>query len=103
MRSSQELESSLAEVVEEQAHAAHPEFYQGCAASLEWVTGQRRNGPTSVDTRMAADAVTMRAELRLSIDMLHGEVPSGPLPRAYLSGVEATLSWVLGQSDEAPL
>lgn len=104
LRSPDQLATSLADVVDEQSHAPDSEFYRGCAAALEWVTGQRRTSPVDVDAAMAADEQAMNAELVAAIEMLHGEraIPR-PLTRAYLSGVEGTLAWVLCQTDEAPL
>jgi len=72
--------------------------------ALERVTGKQRQGPVSVDVAMAADEAAMGAELAAAIAMLHGEasIPRS-LSRAYLSGVEGTLAWVLCQSDNGPL
>jgi len=103
LRSHEELTASLVDVLDEQAQAPD-EFYRGCAAALEWVTGQRSTAPVSGDAGQRAGEAAMNAELAAAIAMLHGERPiPTPLRRGYLSGVEATLAWVLGQTEEPPL
>ena len=103
VRSSRQLSSVLAEVVElRTTFATQPDYYNGCAAALEWVTGQRPPGPVSHDQDHSPDS-SVDGELHRSIAMLQGEEAMGPFSRAYASGVEATLAWVVGSSEEPPL
>ena len=103
LRSGHELSATLADVREEQISDPDSGYYNGIAAALEWVTGQRHNGPVSVDTMMAPEADNLHSELRAAIDMLHAIVPMGPgVNRAYLAGAEGTLAWVMNQTDENP-
>lgn len=103
LRSHEDLRASLADVLDEQAQAPD-EYYRGCAAALEWVTRKRSTPPVGGEVSQRADETTMNAELAAVIAMLHGEraIPS-TLRRGYLSGVEATLAWVIGQTEEPPL
>ncbi|GAA5036942.1 hypothetical protein GCM10023258_39940 [Terrabacter aeriphilus] len=100
-----ELDATLADVNDELSYAPQSaDFYRGCAAALEWITGQRRVGPVDVDGSATADESGVHGQLAAAVAMLHGERPTpAPLVRAYVSGVEATLAWVLGQTDEPPL
>lgn len=101
MVSTEEATELLADVVDERSHSTTDRpYYDGCAAALEWVTGQSPTAPATGER--VAGVTAQRNELSQVVAMLGGQVSTNR-PRAYLSGVECTLGWVLGATDEPPI
>lgn len=103
IRSVGELDATLEDVNDSMSYAPDSAGYcQGCAAALEWVTGQRRVGPLDTSRFVTADEAGIHDQLKEALDMLNG-VRRPAFTSSYISGVEGTLAWVLGLVDEPPV
>ena len=72
-------------------------------AALGWVldpgAASPLTGRSGVDTNAPSE---LDRERRIATDMLYGKVPADGRGEAYISGVESTLMWILGETDSEP-
>jgi len=79
------------------------DYAAGILDAIAWATGGRREGPV---TGEAPDADVPRTgellrEMRAALDVLHRERDC-TRPPAYVTGIEATMGWLVATVDDPP-
>lgn len=79
-------------------------YTRGELAALGWVLGTAEESPLTGDLQSAVpDTAALAREQYLATNMLYRRVEMDRRGNDYVSGVEAALMWVRGQSDSEPL
>lgn len=81
----------------------HLPYADGELATIDWVLGIADGSPVTHRTGAdATDPVELDSEFQAALDMLYGRREMHRRGQQYVSGVEATLMWILGESDSEP-
>jgi len=110
LRPRTDLESARARVTSNRelrksnpATAKHMPHADGELAALSWALGAVPTAPLTGHIEVnVSNPVELDRERRVATDMLYGKVPADGRGDAYVSGVESTLMWILGESDSEP-
>jgi hypothetical protein len=78
-------------------------YSTGELAALEWALGRRNESPiTSQIDVDVADPWNLERERRIATDMLYRRIEMDRRGDGYVVGVEATLMWILNETDTVP-
>lgn len=98
-----QVRASRQDLIEDPELANAVRLADGELAALEWVVGERNVAPLTsrVDVDVA-DPWELDRERSLATDMLQLQAEMDRRGDRYVSGVESTLMWILGQTSMAP-
>jgi hypothetical protein len=107
IRSDEELKNCAAVVVDELDQdfysADSKARFSGILATLQWVAGEAVPSPIDQRPGVTPSAQAVEDELSSAYEVIYRRrPPSKVLNSSYAGGVEATLLWALGRSDEPP-
>ncbi len=107
VRSDEELKNCAAVVADELTQDFYtPDslaHFSGMQATLAWISGEAVPSPITQQPGLAPAASAIEDELGAAYDVIYRRrPPTKTVNGSYASGVEATLLWVLGRSDEPP-